>query len=273
MKLEILQKARQNLAHRYLFGLKPWRTLMLIAVVLLSMNQAAFACVRVEKVNIFVASSLIDVVQTLADDFMTKSWCTAIIVVPGSSSITSTQILAGAPADIFISADRYNANKVAENAGALYEPLFGNSLVIVASEKKADEITIAQLPKMLGDGRLAIGDPAHVPAGIYAKQALVAANIFEELEKRLAPAGDARAAASFIKSGAAPYGIVYLTDAKAFELNIVGEIDEYSYSPIGYFGMLLNGENSSAAAFYKYLSDESTLARLEYFGFRPFADD
>ena len=156
---------QQNLAHRYFLGHRLRRILALYMVVFFSMGGAALACVRVEKVNIFVAASLIDVVQTIAGDFESNNWCTKIVVVPGSSSIISTQILAGAPADIFVSADRFNANKVADKFSLSYEPLFGNSLVIVASSNSTEKIALTQLPELLGDGRLAVGDPAHVPAG------------------------------------------------------------------------------------------------------------
>lgn len=73
------------------------------------LGEAAFACAKVEKINIFVAASLIEIMQILADDLEMKSNCIEINIVAGSSAILSRQIIAGAPADVFISADIYNA--------------------------------------------------------------------------------------------------------------------------------------------------------------------
>ncbi|MCF6344568.1 MAG: molybdate ABC transporter substrate-binding protein [Devosiaceae bacterium] len=221
------------------------------------LGEAAFACARVEKINIFVAASLIEIVQILADDLQVKSNCIDINIVAGSSAILSRQIIAGAPADIFISADIYNANLVAQNKQTSYEKLFGNKLVIVGQNDFSGEINLQSLPENIAKNeRLAIGDPEHVPMGIYAREALQSANVWQLLKDRLAPSSDARGAASFVRTGATRFGIVYFSDALAFELNIVGEIDKGSYSEIGYYGIIINEDNNIAMGLLNYFDSE-----------------
>ena len=69
------------------------------------------------------------------------------------------------------------------------------------------------LAELLGDGRLAMGDPDHVPAGIYGKQALVSLGVWESVVQKLAPAKDVRTALVLVERREAPLGLVYATDA------------------------------------------------------------
>ncbi len=238
-----------------------------------SLNQQASACTITNRVNIFVAASLLDIMQEIANEYSRQNLCNEIRIIAGSSAIMAKQILAGAPADIFISADRYNANLVAEKNQLSYNKLFGNSLVI-ASAEDFNEINLAQLPKEIAKGqRLSIGDPEHVPMGIYAKQALISANVWSELERGLVPAGDARAAASFVKNGATKFGVIYLTLAKSFNLNIVGQVNESSYSEIAYYGILLDEDNWASKDFFEFLGSNLAKRKLQQMGFKIFSDD
>lgn len=116
------------------------------------------------------------------------------VVSFASSSTLARQIEAGAPADLFISADQkwmdYAVDKKAIDT-ASRQTLLGNSLVVVApkaSEQK--DFTIdskTNWTSLLNGGRLAVGDPEHVPAGIYAKEALQKLGAWDTLSPKLAP--------------------------------------------------------------------------------------
>lgn len=136
--------------------------------------------------------------------------------------LLARQIEAGAPADLFISADQkwmdYAVDKKAIDT-ATRQTLLGNSLVVVApkaSEQK--DFTIdskTNWTSLLNGGRLAVGDPEHVPAGIYAKEALQKLGAWDTLSPKLAPAEDVRGALALVERNEAPLGIVYGSDAVA----------------------------------------------------------
>lgn len=221
---------------------------------------------RAADANIFVAASLVDVLEKLADKFETLV-DREVTIVPGASSTLSRQILAGAPADFFISADHANAERVAKALGKQAFELFGNRLVIIAPDDFEGMVQLDELSAALEGRRLAIGDPAHVPAGIYAQEALESAGVWEELEAQLAPAGNVRAAVAFVANGAAPFGIVYKTDAAVAGVKIVDEIDEDLHTPIRYWSVLTNPDNVTADMFWSHIGSFDGMNRLEYEGF------
>lgn len=138
-----------------------------------------------------------------------------------SSSTLARQIEAGAPADLFISADQkwmdYAVDKKAIDT-ASRQTLLGNSLVVVApkaSEQK--DFTIdskTNWTSLLNGGRLAVGDPEHVPAGIYAKEALQ--NWAHGIRSpETGSGGRCSGALALVERNEAPLGIVYGSDAVA----------------------------------------------------------
>jgi molybdate transport system substrate-binding protein len=191
-----------------------------------------------------------------------------------SSSTLAKQIEQGAPADLFISADQQWMDYLTERKLARDpRPVLGNELVLVAPKSKATTIAIKpgfDLVGLLGGGRLAVGDPTHVPAGIYAKQALTKLGVWNAVEPRLAPAADVRAALALVARGEAPLGIVYETDAKVEpEVAIAGTFPNDSHDPIIYpAAIVVTSKNPDAAKFLAYLSGPAATAIFERYGFR-----
>jgi molybdate transport system substrate-binding protein len=170
--------------------------------------------------RVFAAASLKDVIDDANERYQ---HVTGRRVVPsyGASGILAQQIDYGAPADIFISADNDWMNYLAGRN--LIKPetwlnLLGNKLVLIASAGTAPTLAIGPnfpLAQALGNGRLAIADPALVPAGKYGKAALEALGVWDAVKGRLAQALDVRAALDLVSRREAPLGIVYHTDAVA----------------------------------------------------------
>jgi len=233
----------------------------------------ALACAKTEQLNIFVAASLVDVMEEIGDEFVAQANCVDVKIIPGASSVLSRQINSGAPADIFISADRFNGDLVADEFGISLKEMFGNRLVIIAPENFEGSFEIEQLGQNLNTARLAIGDPAHVPAGIYAKEALQAAGIWDLVKDRLAPAGDVRAAVAFVVNGAAPFGIVYLSDAGFRGIKIISLIKDNLHEPIKYWGLVMNENSSSAVAFFDFINGDFAQNVLVEAGFTPILND
>lgn len=171
-------------------------------------------------VRVFAAAStaeaLDDALQVLADAGGPRT-----VAVAGASSTLARQIVYGAPADLFLSADQAWMDHL-EDKGLLQEgsrvDLLGNTLVVVAPAgppRSLDLASPAAWDTALAGGRLALADPEAVPAGRYAQEALSWAGVWPTVQDRLAPATDVRRALAFVAQKQAPLGVVYATDAAA----------------------------------------------------------
>jgi len=127
------------------------------------------------------------------------------------------------------------------------------------------------LARLLGPtGRLAVGDPAHVPAGIYAKRALQRFGLWQGVANRLAPAVDVRAALLLVERDEAPAGIVYATDAAvAPDVVVAGTFPAGSHKPIVYpFALTKRGDSAEGRALMEFLQGAAARAAFVHFGFR-----
>jgi molybdate transport system substrate-binding protein len=190
--------------------------------------------------RVFAAASLRDAIDD-ANVRYQRVIGRKVVASFGGSDTLAQQIEIGAPADIFISADIDWMDYLAKRSLIKPESRFnflGNKLVLVASAGSASMPAIGPnfpLAQALGNGRLAIANPASVPAGKYAKAALETLGVWASVEGRLAPAPDVRAALEIVCHHEAPLGIVYQTDAVAEQdADIVGTFPASSYRPIIY---------------------------------------
>jgi molybdate transport system substrate-binding protein len=222
---------------------------------------------------VFVAASTADVVDELARRFEALHSVTVHVNAAASSTL-ARQIEAGAAADLFISADERWMDAL-ERRGLMRagtrRDLLGNVLVIIAPDHGDLEIDLdsPDAPQRLGDLRLAVADPEHVPAGRYAMQALEALGWEETLHGRLIPAIDVRAALHLVELREADAGIVYATDAAASRrVRIVRRLDETLHEPIRYPVALPTGAGPGAAAFLEFISSPEAADVFASAGFR-----
>ena len=235
---------------------------------------SASAALAADKITVFAAASLTNALQEI-DAAYTKKTGTAIAESFASSSTLARQIEAGAPAAVFISADtKWMDYLVGKNLIATQAVLLGNALALIAP---ADAPVPAQgidsgfdWQKLLGpNGRLATGDPDHVPAGIYAKEALQHLGAWKTLEPRLARAEDVRGALTLVERGDAPLGIVYVTDARiSTKVKIVGVFPESSHAPIVYpVGIVKGAGTPPVENYYNFLRGSEARAIFVRYGF------
>lgn len=192
-----------------------------------------------DPVRVFAAASLSVPLDTILEG---SGYAQGVY---GSSGTLARQIVSGAPADIFISADPRWSTYLIEQAVAeqsQISPFIGNSLVIVGStnsdaKRRFDE---AARDWLLSD-RIAIGDPDHVPAGNYAKQALTGVGLWDDLRSEAVRAPSVRAALAFVEQEAVGYGIVYRSDAmQSTRVTLVASIPAELHDQIAYTITVLN---------------------------------
>jgi len=192
----------------------------------------------------------------------------------GASSALARQADAGAPAELFLSADLDWIDWLAQRRRLSGPPvrLLANDLVLVAPAASQAQVRIApgvDLVRALAGGRLALADPRAVPAGRYARAALESLGAWKAVEPHLAPAADVRGALALVARGEAPLGIVYRTDALAEpRVRVVAAFPESSHPPIVYGMALLAGAGADARAFAAYAASPPARTLWARHGFR-----
>lgn len=246
------------------------RRLILLLLALLPMP--AFAAPPL----VLAAASLQESLNAAADVWAAKHHERPVLSF-ASSSVLAKQIDAGAPADIFISADEPWMDDVARHG--LTKPgtrvsFLANALVLVAPAASARPVTIKPgfpLAKLLGGGKLAMGEVNSVPAGKYGKEALARLGVWDAVASHVAGADNVRSALALVERGEAPYGIVYATDAYASKgVKIVGVFPEASHAPITYPIALLTASTSpDAESFRRFLISGAGKVIFKRYGFQP----
>lgn len=225
-------------------------------------------------VTIFAAASLRGALDDVARAYEARDDATRLVISYAGSSALARQIDAGAPADIFISADDDWMDYVAAKKlirPATRQPLLGNSLVLIApaAAKTAPFPIVAGFPLRLQDGRLAMASTTAVPAGKYGKAALQTLGVWGTVADRVAEAENVRAALAFVARGEAPFGIVYGTDARAEPLvTVAGIFPAGSHPPIVYpVALLGTSKEPKALAVLAFLKGSVARDVFERHGF------
>jgi len=245
---------------------------------LLSFAFAALFSVaaHAQELTVMAAASLTDSMRDISEAW-TKAGHKPLRMSFGASSTLARQIEQGAPANLFASADEQWMDYLAKRdliAPDTRKSLLGNDVVLVVPANKPQHVVIApgfDLRGMLGpDGRLAVGDPAHVPVGIYAEQALKKLGLWDAIEPRLARTEDVRAALRFVELGEAPVGIVYATDAAISDkLTVAGVFPADSHDPVTYpFAVVKTGDTPEARTLLGFLSGPEARAIFVKRGFQ-----
>jgi len=250
----------------------PWLlTCFFLAWLITSTSSSA------QGLSMFAASSMADVLgealrryQALVGDQVTVSFA--------ASSVLARQIERGAPVDVFVSADQVWTNYLSK-ASMLKEStrvvLAGNRIVLITPRNSAVELKIESgfgLAAALRGGRLAIGDPSHVPAGRYARDALTTLGVWDGVKSRIAATDNVRSALNLVVRGEASLGIVYRTDAIATpSVRIVGTFPAEMHSPIEYPAAVLRNTKrpEAARALLRFLRSDEAQAIFARHGFAP----
>jgi molybdate transport system substrate-binding protein len=194
----------------------------------------------------------------------------------GSSNDLARQIISAGGADLFLSADEVQMNRV-EQAGQLVGAtridLLANQLAVVELASTPTPLGVPFDAKRLASEevqRISIGEPNSVPAGRYARRWLESMGLWTSVESKLIPALDARSAVAAVEAGGADVGIVYATDAALAKSLRVAWIVPYTQEPrISYPMALIAGGNLTREpyALWQYLQGEQASRHFQAQGF------
>jgi molybdate transport system substrate-binding protein len=248
------------------------RLLALAALLVFLPGFAQTPALAQATLTVFAAASLTDSMKAVAGAYQAKTG-TKVTLSFGGSNTLAQQIDQGAQADIFMSADTDWMDFLQKNNridNATRRNLLGNRLVLIGGENSKPLVIAPRfaLAQALGDDKLALADPASVPAGKYGKAALTALGVWDSVADKIAPAENVRVALEYVARGEAPYGIVYETDAKVNPaVHVAGVFPENSHPPIVYPVALTKGAAPPAKDFLAFLSGPQAKAIFEKAGF------
>ena len=223
--------------------------------------------------SVFAAASLSSALSELSTHYEGMRLSVA------SSSTLAKQIAAGAPADIYFSAnaewmDYLQARQHIEQDTRV--DLLGNALVVIAPKGGSFAVRFARDFSFAGAfaGRLALGDPDHVPAGQYARQALEELGWWPALKTRIAPAPDVCAALVYVERGECTAGLVYATDAAQSDRVItLATLPDSLHRPIVYPAAIVKGRaNAQVRSLLAFFNSETAASIFRKHGFTFLGD-
>ena len=225
------------------------------------------------EIHVFAAASLAEALQEIGGAYAAATGDRPVFNL-GASSMLARQIEAGAPADVFLSADEAKMNALAAKKLIRAETrrdLLSNTLVVVAAENAATLTRPADLaaPDVK---KLALAEPQTVPAGIYAREFLTKLGLWEAVRARVLPCDNARAALATVEAGHAEAGIVYKTDAVISQkVRVAFEVAAASGPKIVYPGAVIARTKQPTAArkFLEHLAGADAQKVFARFGFLP----
>ncbi len=270
--------------------IRSWKSALAVLLVLLVVGAIAALGLRRGDVApttnkpaliAFCAAGTTDVVTRLTKEYEAQTGSEVKLNLASSSTL-ARQLEAGAKADIFISANTQWMDYVEKRNLIVPESRTDwarNRLVLVAPKGSAiapwvkagleDATDDGPLRKLVAvEGRIAVGDPSHVPAGIYAKEALESAGLYETLKDRFVASASVRAALRLVEDGQVAAGIVYKSDATVSERVVVVDVlPERWHAPITFQIARLKDSVPEATSLMDFLNSEHAIETLPEFGF------
>ncbi len=245
------------------------------ALTLLLMNVGLFA--QADNITVFAAASLQNAVDEIKESYATTGNKDQIEALYDSSSNLARQIEQGAPADIFISANQKWMNYLEEKSlvdNATRTNIVKNELALItySENKTAYNVDFSSndfWKATLENTRIALGDPDHVPAGLYAKESFEKLGVWKTVEPKVAPAQNVRAALLLVEVKEADLGAVYSSDASVSnKVKTIATFPADTHAPIEYpIAIMKDRANNATNGFYNYLLSDDAAAIFKKYGF------
>ena|SRR6185369_2634410 len=227
-----------------------------------------------EGLTVSAAASLTEAVREIGQSFE-KATGVRVELNFGASNQLARQIEEGAPVDVFLSADEASVDRLEKKgllAGGTRRSILSNTLVIVV--EKGSPLAVDS-PQALASERLhslALAEPGSVPAGIYAREYLQGLGLWQNVQPKVIPTENVRAALAAVESGNADAAIVYRTDAGiSRKVRVAYEVPPAAWPRISYGAAIVRESRQASAArrFLSHLESPSATAVFLRYGFLP----
>lgn len=243
-----------------------------LAVVVAVLVPGGQGASQTKPITVSAAVSLTEALTAASDEYR-RATHAGVRLNFAASNVLARQIVNGAPVDLFVSADGAQMDVVAAagfvKAGSRIDLLTNQLVVVVPSDRPRTFKAIREIADP-SFKRIAIGDPAGVPAGVYAKQYLERVGLWATLEPRIVPSGSVRAALAAVESGAADAAIVYRTDARTAPHTFVAWLVSLATGPrIVYPAAIVKASSAADGAqrFLDFLRSPAGIRIFEEYGF------
>ena len=237
-------------------------------------SEHAQSAAPAATVLVSAATSLSEAIGDVADAYERESGTRVLLNVAGSH-LLATQIIEGAPVDLFVSADIAQMDRVAAvgrvRADQRVDLLSNQIVIVVPSDRSASISSVVDLDTA-AIRRIALGDPDAVPAGIYARRYLESVGLWESLRHKVVPTRDVRAALTAVESGIVDAGVVYRTDAATSSEVVVAAVVPRDTGPAIVYpaAVATDAPNQiDAARFFDYLQGAEAGRLFAAAGFLP----
>jgi len=231
---------------------------------------------------IFAASSMTNAVQDIADAFEAAG-NGPVVTVFDATSRAARQIQQGAPAHVLVSANSEWAQWLVTcgpGDAATRRQIAGNRLVVIGSQSSDHKgepraaLAFENILPIVSEGRLAIADPVGVPAGIYAREALIGTGLWDQAQPQLVQGDTVRTVLNWVRTGTALTGIVYATDAHvAGDVEVLSEVPTDLHGAIVYEAVAVNDAPPAAHAFLSFLGGDEGQTIFAEYQFAPPPED
>jgi molybdate transport system substrate-binding protein len=237
-------------------------TILALAVAVAAPSSSA---AQTREIQVAAAVSLSEALQEVATAFERQQGIRVTLNL-AASNVLARQIAAGAKADVFISADAIQMDVVRQSGQARrVVDLLLNRLVVLVADDSMVQLKGATDLRRTEIARIAIGDPAGVPAGAYAKQYLEKEKVWDVLQPKIVTTASVRAALAALEAGNADAAIVYQTDAR------IARRTRLAYpppaEPVVTYPVALLSATPDAATFFEYLHSREAGTIFERHGF------
>ena len=222
-------------------------------------------------INVFAAASLKGALDEIGVAYKAKTG-TGIVTTYAATGTLAKQIVAGAPADIFISADEEWMDVLLSKNMIKPETIVdiaGNTLVLIKNKTDVSDVNLNAIAAVLGPDKLALAEVTSVPAGKYAKAALEKLGQWQTVEKNIVMQDNVRGALTLVARGEAKLGVVYGSDAVAEpKVEVVAVFPEETHAPIRYpAAVIATSQNANALDLAKFLTSTEAQAIFKKNGF------
>lgn len=224
------------------------------------------------ELTVFAAASLREAMERIASGYERETGTRVVFSFAGTGTL-ARQVEAGAPADLFVSADSDWMDYVAESGGVDPQSVrqIASNALVLAGPKGSPEIGLnaSEIAGFLDGQRMAMADPDTVPAGRYGKAALEKLGLWQRVSGQLAPMENVRIALASVARGDTPLGLVYRTDAEIEpDVAVVATFPGSSHPEIRYLAALTGtGGDPAAEAFLDFLTSPDAQEILQSLGF------